>query len=204
MAVPVPEKQRAPPPQGSKWGPRGHPWAPAGGGERAAAAGGPGLRSPGSGVLRTWQSQAPAGPEPGWGAPARRGPARRSSRRRPGTHLPSQPRRHRLSVKRAHSCTAQSLGIGGPRPASSPWQPNQERGTPRVWVGLGGLCRPGAGPGELGAGPGGVRSDLTAARRKPSRPRYGGSAAGQRGRGDHAGHRQEFPPASGRLRVGGR
>ena len=56
-------------------GPEKIPWAPAGGGVRAVAAEeGPGLRSPGRGVLRTRQGQVPAGPEPDLGSPCSKRP----------------------------------------------------------------------------------------------------------------------------------
>lgn len=72
-------------------------------------------------------------------------------------------------------------------------------GVARREVRAGGVTRRGWGGARRG-----WRSDLTAARRKQSRPRRDGSAAGPWGRVSHAGHREDFPPAPRRLGVGGR
>lgn len=204
MAVPVPGKQRAPP--GLHVGPQRTPLGA--GRRRGESGGGRGSRAP-----LTWQRRSEHLAEPSPSRPGARLGCPCSER--PGP--PKQPAAARNSPAVATAppplvCQARSQLHGAepwdllaaPRLLPPAAQSGEGDATGVGGVGGGGLCRPGAEPGELGAGPSGVRSDLTAARRKPSRPRYGGSAAGQLGRGDHAGHRQDFPPASGRLRVGGR
>lgn len=179
MAAPVPEKRRAP--GGSKSG-DGTPEDPQGRGRQRP--GGPGLRSPGRGVQRSRQGQAPAGRGRAGIAPAPRGPAPRSSRRQPGTHLPSRPRRRSLSVKHILHRAAQGRGARLATPRSLPLDRPMEEAdaTGRGVANRSGESRGGAR--RVGGGARrGRRSDDTAARRKYSRPRRSGAAAQRLDRG---------------------
>lgn len=140
-----------------------------------------------------------------WVAPARRGQAPEAARR-------SQ----ELTCRRylaASACQSNApsatprrvLGPGRPCPAFSSLASQSEEADTTD----GGVARwavpGGAGPGRAwGGARRSRRSDRTAARRKHTRPSRSGAAAGPQGWRDHAGDREDFPPAPGRLGVGGR
>lgn len=186
-------------------GPRGHPLSA---GRRRGEDGGG--RSPGSGVLRSWQGQTPARPEPGWGRPCseRPGPPQQPATARNSPAVATAPP---PPVSQAHP-PLHRAGPWGPLAASRllPLSRPIGRGERHGW-GRGQADGAGRGRGQKGLGRGravpalcSLRSDLTAARRKQPGLRHRGAAAGPRGRQDHAGHREEFPPAPGRFGVGGR
>lgn len=163
-AGPVRTKPRAL--RGSMRGARETPQAPAGGGERGGGEQG----IPGSAHL-AGRSAHLAAPGPTaqrgtGGLPCWERPSLRSSRRRPGTHLPSPPRR-RLSVKHALSSAAPGRGAR----QNSPRLPHLGRPIGRGRRHVGGWARGGASRGRD------RRSDSNAARRKWPGTWRGGAAA---------------------------
>jgi hypothetical protein len=193
------------------WEPAGPPSAEQRTGEGRRRPERPRLGSPGCGLLRTWQSQASPARSGAGVVPAPTGPAPQDSRRRAGTHLPSPPRRRRrrrlsappVSHDASFRCDAQGREgqLAAPRllPLSCPIRRGSRQGEGVATR----RCMPGAGPVGLGAGPG-RRSDGITERRKRRRALRSGVAAGPRSRRYYAGHREDFPTASGRLGVGGR
>lgn len=208
MAVPVPEKQRAS--RGSKWG-DGTPEDPLGAGRwRGMGDGGRGVpSSAGRGDSRTWQGQAPAGLEQGLDClcPERPGPPKQPAAARNSPAVATAPLQP-VSQKRSALRGAGSWGSSRPRPTSSPSAAQSReadaadggvaRWAVRDGAGLG------AGPGRGRGGPGALTTLLRAGNIAGLGPAAHGAAFGLHGRRDHAGYREDFPPASGRLGVGGR